>query len=491
METEQRTQPRPLSPKGVKLDPNDLAAKRYGTHEMNQIWGAEKTFEYALRAQAQASLTLSRMYPDIVSLTDAAEISSKANLNDIDPNRIRELEDKTGHDIIAINKSLEEKVSPSAGSQINKARTSADTTETAKALQKKESLIVIAGTIENLRDILLEKSMSWIDKPHMDLTHLYDAMPTVAGRPFAYYAEILQSDLDVLKFFYDFSIRGKWGDATGNHHSAKTLGIDGMKLQEKYCSDLGIGHMIAPAQVVGLEFEADIFYVLARTAETLNTIAKYIAGGRGDDTNIFINGNPKKSKGSSGMPHKGAKNGNPTAEEQVMSMANYMRGVMMTALSDCDMPYARNLSASSSGRITLEDGFKFFDHAARRLAGISYWIELRDVRSAERATRSLGVVTSPQVMTYLTDYRKVDNPMRRSEAHDLIGRLADEAWNNNLPFIDVLLNNSEITSRLNEQTLRDLTNPVDYIGMSKEIIRSVYSAYHGKKTFEKREVERQ
>lgn len=118
---------------------------------------------------------------------------------------------------------LEEVISDEAKSFVNMARTSADTTQTAKALQLKAALEVIATSVENLRDILLDKSMEWKDIPAMDTTHLYDALPTTAGRPFAHYAEMLQSGLDRLKYIYENSLVGKRGDATGNHHAAEVL----------------------------------------------------------------------------------------------------------------------------------------------------------------------------------------------------------------------------------------------------------------------------
>jgi len=447
------------------------AAMEFFIASIKELWGDPfGAFEYSLKVQGQAAKTLARLYPDIVSMELAEEIAEKASLKHINPDRIREIEEKTGHDVIAINTALEETISKKAAAHINKAKTSADTTQPAKALQLKASLNVIADSIENLRDILIEKAVEWSAKPHMDTSHLYDALPTVAGRPLVHYAEMLQSGLKLLKFVYENSIIGKWADATGNHHSATALGIDGVKLQEEYCKDLGIKHMDANAQLPGLEFEADVVYVMARLGETLNNVAKYIALGRSDDRNIFVNGNPKRSKGSSAMPHKDAKNGNPSAEEQIMSLRNYLIGNMATGLANCELPYARNLSASANSRINFEDGFKFLDHGIRKLAEISYWIELREERSKERVLRSYGVVTSQQVMTYLTDHRKVNEPMTRSQAHDLMGELATKAWNDKTDFIDVLLQNSEVTSRLNEETLREITNPLKYIGKSKEII---------------------
>ncbi|MBU2634053.1 MAG: hypothetical protein KJ674_02305 [Nanoarchaeota archaeon] len=484
MQINEKTKPRPRFPKDYKVDSSTLAAERYGTSDMGVIWGSENTFEYSLKVQGQAALTLSRLHPEIVPPNLAQEIAEKANLKNIDPNRIIELEEKTSHDVIAINTALEEIVSREAGTHLNKGKTSADTTQPARALQLKDSLEVIAESTENLRDILIEKSIEWINIPHMDTSHLYDALPTLAGRPLTHYVEMLQSNLNFLKFVYENSIIGKWGDATGNHHSAFALGIDGINLQREYCSDLGIGFMDASAQIPGLEFEADIFFSMARLGETMNNIAKYIAWGRSDDVNIFVNTNPKKKKGSSAMPHKDAKNGNPTAEEQVMSVRNYLMGNMTTALANCDIPYTRNLAASSNSRINLEDGFKFLDHGIRRLASISYWIGLNEDRCKERVLRSFGVVTSQQVMTYLTDHRRVSNPMTRSEAHDLMGELATYAWNEKIQFIDVLLKNSEVTSRIEENVLRKITNPLNYVGQSKEIIEKVAGKYYQSKTLE-------
>jgi adenylosuccinate lyase len=477
----ERTLPKPLKPEGIILNSKDLAAGRYGSYDMAMIWGPEKTFEFSLYVQAEATKILSQLYPNLISHIEAEEISSKANLKNIDAERIRELEEETKHDIIAINKALEEVLSKDAGAHINKARTSADTTQSAKALQIKQSLQVVADSVENLRDILIEKSVEWIDIPHIDTSHLYDALPTVAGRAFAHYAEMLDSDLKFLKFVYENSIVGKWADATGNHHSAIALGINGIDLQKVYCDKIGVKYMIAPAQIPGLEFESDIFYVLARIGETLNNIAKYIALGRSDDLDIFVNSDPQKRKGSSAMPHKDAKNGNPTTEEQVMSLRNYLIGNLTTSLINCEMPYTRNLAASANSRINFEDGFKFIDHGIRNLAKTLYWIQIKEDECIRRVNRSYGVVTSQQVMTFLTDKNKTSNPMTRSQAHNLIAGLATEAWNTKASFINVLLKNDEVIGRIDEKILREITDPCKYIGQSKEIILKVKELCYKKK----------
>jgi len=476
------TTPLKRFPEWVKPDSKDLAAWRYWTQDMISIWWPEQTFQFSLKAQAEAISALSELAPDLVSKDVAKEVSNKADISAVNPDRIRELEERTWHDVIAINTALEEVLSKDAKPFVNMWRTSADTTQTARALQLKASLEVVAWSVENLRDILLEKAIAWKDVPHMDTTHLYDALPTLAWRPLAHYVEMLQTGLNLLKYMYENSIVWKWWDATGNHHAVWVIWLDWVELQKIYTDKLKIWHMTASAQTPWLEFEADIIYCMSRIWETLNNIAKYIAWWRSDDVNIFVNWSPKKKKGSSAMPHKDAKNWNPTVEEQIMSLRNYLSWNMITWMMNCEFPYARNLSGSSSARINLEDWFKFLDHWIRNLANLIYWLNLREERCIERVNRSFGVVTSAQVMTYLTDPRKVENPMTRSQAHDLMWELAKKAWDEKRQFIDILLENDEVTQRLDEDTLREITNPLTYIWQSKEIIESVFKKYHWQKT---------
>ena len=106
---------------------------------------------------------------------------------------------------------------------------------------------------------------------------------------------------------------------------------------------------------------------------------------------------------------------------------------------------------------------------------------MRNCFRQRRLERTYGVLTSQQVMTYLTDQNIVKDPMTREYAHELIGRLATEAYNNQIPFIDVLLKNEEVMDRLDKDILKEIT--FTNIGKSKEIIESVAKSFYGKSTF--------
>ena len=480
---EKRMQPKPL---GVSPEThaNDLWGKRYGTDDTVKIFGAEIMFGDLLYVQGQSVQVLSDMYPDYVPPAEAKLLVEKANITDVSPARIREFEAKKNHDIDAVNRAWEEQavnINPNAGAHVNKLRASADSSVSANALQMKKGLEVVADSVENLRDIVLEKSLEWINTSHIDTSHLLDALPTVAGRPFSHYAEMLQSDIFWIKTAHDNSIIGKWSDATGNCHSAVDAKVDGRKLEREYCKRLGVGYTLAPAQTPGREFIADVLFVLGRTLGTVGGLAEYVRQGRGSDRAIFRF--PRGNKGSSSMPQKDLYGGNPIGEEQAESFEMYINGVITSGLESIQFDYARDLKGSALDRISLEGGFKCTDHAIRTMSKVMHSLILVPERCEERVLRSYGTPTAPTFVVYLTDPRRMKPPMSRSEATDLIAELATSAFVQKKDFYKVLLEDTRIVSKIPEDEIRRMANPITYIGDSKDVVNKVYDAFHGKKTF--------
>lgn len=462
------------------LDVENLLVKRYGTDDSCRIAGAEKNIEYILKSQATSIDILYEM--GVVPEKDRDELLRTANLEYVKPKRVRQIEADTHHDIIAINTAWEEQVYPAAGSHINKTRASADSTETQCALQSKDFIENYSLSLENLRDIILEKAVSdeWFNTPHINKTHGFDALPTVAGRPFVFYAESLQEGIDLLEYFYRNSVVGKWADATGEHHSAKSHGLDGVKNQEEYCKKLGIGCMIAPAQIVSREFHTDIVYGITRTQGTIANLAQYILDQR--DQDCLTMKVPRKRKGSSSMPHKDAMGGNPIKEEQAKSSFNSAAGNLMTSVSSIVFKYGRDLTNSASNRILFEELYKMSDHTARRIAGAVFELELMPEKCVERFERTYGTTTAENVMNHLIDQRKTSSPMGRKEAHQLAADLAKEAYDKNIQYRDICLQDKEISSRFSEEAIKEMTDTFRFTGESQRQIEMVFDLYHGKKS---------
>lgn len=473
----EETVPRPSGIDKV-ADAPWLLVGRYGSDDTMNITGPEKNMEYILKSQAASIDVLCEV--GFVPPDERDELVKKASLEYVKPARVREIEAQTHHDIIAINTAWEEQVYSAAGSHIGKTRASADPTETQWALQAKDFVENYCYSLENLRDIILEKSVQkeWLNTPHIDKSHGFDALPTVAGRPFAFYAESLQDGIDIIEFYYNKSIKGKWADATGCHHSAKSSGLNGINNQKEYCKKLGISCMIAPAQINSREFHSDIIYAITRTQGTIANLAHYVKQQR--DQDCLTMRVPRKRKGSSSMPHKDLMGGNTIKEEQARSSFKLAKGCLTISVDSIVFDWARDLDNSSSDRIIFDAIYKMSDHTARRMAGAVHELILIPDRCRERVGRTYGVTTAENVMNYLTDPGKTSNPLGRKEAHELASHLAQEAFDEKIQYRDKCLNEEEITSRFDEETITKITDPFQYIGESQKQIEMVFRKFHGK-----------
>src|SRR5665811_1989664 len=73
----------------------------------------------------------------------AIEITKKADLNFVQPERVKEIEDETKHDIMAMVRSLSEQCSGEAGRYVHLGATSNDIVDTASAIQISQSLNIV------------------------------------------------------------------------------------------------------------------------------------------------------------------------------------------------------------------------------------------------------------------------------------------------------------------------------------------------------------
>jgi|GEM_PF-701567 len=478
----EETLPRPSGVDKIK-DADKLLVKRYGTDDTIRIAGAEQNIEYILKTQAASIEVL--YHKGVIPKEERDVLLKTANLNYVKPDRVRQIEEQTDHDIIAVNTAWEEqvrKLNEKAASHIHKFRASADATESQWALQAKDFLENYSFSLENLRDIIIEKAVSeeWFNTPHVIKTHGFDAAPSVAGRPLIFYAESIQQGIDLLEYFYKNSTVGKWGDAIGCHHSAKSGGLDGIETQEEYCRRLGIGHMIAPAQIVSREFHTDIVYGIARTQGTIANLSQYLLDER--DQDCLTMKVPRKRKGSSSLPLKDAMGGNPIKEEQAKSSFKRALGDLMTSAASIEFKYGRDLTNSASNRVLFEELYKMSDHTARRMTGAVYELILIPERCIERFDRTYGTTTSENVMNYLIDPRKTDKPLGRKEAHQLASDLAKEAYDKKIQYKDLCLGDERIKSRFDEKTIVEMTDPFKFIGESQKQIEMIFDEYHGKKS---------
>ena len=123
---------------------------RYGSKEMKEIFDEQKRLEFQLKIEAVLVEALADF--NILPKSMAQEISKKANTDFVKLERVKEIEKKTKHDLMAMVKALTE-VCGEAGKYVHLTATSYDIVDSAQALQlQKATNIIFKKGLELLRN---------------------------------------------------------------------------------------------------------------------------------------------------------------------------------------------------------------------------------------------------------------------------------------------------------------------------------------------------
>ena len=220
---------------------------RYGSDDMRHIWSEENKFQTMRRiwvelASAQKDLGL-------VSQEELDDL--KKNQNEIDIERILEIEKETKHDIVAAIKEYAEKTKVDGGKKIHLGATSMDIVDNTDSIRIKEALIIIESKLKELLKSFAGQIEKYTDTPCMGYTHLQPAEPTTIGYRLALYAQDFLEDLKLLQFVKaNYKAKGFKG-AVGTQASYTSLLSKSQteEMEQKVMDKLGIEPVLIANQV--------------------------------------------------------------------------------------------------------------------------------------------------------------------------------------------------------------------------------------------------
>lgn len=225
--------------------------------------------------------------------------SKKINLafTEKDAQEIKKIEQKTNHDLKAIEYWMREKLDPKLANWIHFGLTSEDATNIAYGLMVSEALKeVIIPAIERII-----KTLPKHNTPMLARTHGQPASPTTFGKEMAIFAARLGRQLEQLK---NWKAPGKLAGATGNYNAlvAAYPKIDWITFSKKFVESFGLEHIPLTTQIESHDGYAELFDNLRRINTIIinldNDLWRYISDGWLKQKAV------KGEVGSSTMPHK-------------------------------------------------------------------------------------------------------------------------------------------------------------------------------------------
>ena len=282
-----------------------------------------------------------------------AEIRAKAAF---DPERIREIERVTRHDVIAFLTSVAESVGP-ASRYIHLGMTSSDVLDTGLALQLVSAADVILEDIEKLGRTLKRRAIEHKRTLMAGRTHGMHAEPTTLGLKIAaWYTEFERAGERMRRAREAVRV----GQISGAVGACPHIPPDA---EEAVCRRLGLEADRASSQIIQRDRHAEYHLALALTAASVSRVAtevRHLQRNEVGEAEEFFH---KGQKGSSAMPHKR----NPVVSEQLCGLARVVQGNAAAALQNVPLWHERDISHSSVERVILPDSTILVDYMLAKL----------------------------------------------------------------------------------------------------------------------------
>ncbi len=439
---------------------------RYGRDEMKAVFSEENK----LRTQLLVEVALARAHASVgnISEKDATAIATRANLEHIKLERVKEIEEKTKHDVMAMVNALSEQCG-GAGRYVHLGATSNDIIDTATAIQMCIALEILEDDVLSVTNTFAGMAKKHRKTIMVGRTHGQFAVPTTFGFKIAGYLMEMMRYLDRLAEARTRVCVGKMSGAVG---TSAALGPKSLEIQDAVMMELGLGVEKAATQIVCRDRYAEVISLLAQLCTSCERYATEVRNlQRSEIQEVSEAFDYKNQVGSSTMAQKK----NPIVSENVCGLARIVRAFVMPSMENMVLWHERDLTNSSSERFILPHVFVLTDDVLAKTNEIFSSLVVRPDKMKENLERSQGMIMAESVMMAL-----VGKGMGRQEAHELVRKVSLKAETESKRLIDVLASSKAVKAYLSSAELSKAMDPGNYIGMAPRIVDEVV-AYAKKK----------
>ena len=405
---------------------------RYTRPEMGRIWSEENKFRTWLQVEIAATETLAE-----AGLVPESAARAFREKGDFDLARIQAVEAEVKHDVIAFTTAVSEKVGPESR-WLHYGLTSNDVVDTAQALMVKQASAIIRAGLERMIEVLRRRAFEFKDTPTIGRTHGVHAEPITFGLKLANWYSEMRRNLERFDFAAEQMRVGKLSGAVGNAAHLEP------EYEEKICERLGLKVAAVSSQVIQRDRHAFYVATLAVIASTLDKIATEIRHLQRTEVREAEEFFSEKQKGSSAMPHKR----NPVNLEQVSGLARVVRGNVQAAFEDIALWHERDISHSSVERVILPDSTILVDYMLNKMINLVDTMLVYPERMLRNLNSTGGLVFSGQLLLDL-----VEAGVLREDAYRIVQRNAMRAWKEELNFRELIMNDPDITAKVDRKTL--------------------------------------
>jgi len=405
---------------------------RYSRAEMENIWSEENKYEIWLEIELAILKARAELGEIPISAAEKVEKEAEVNLK-----RIKEIEAKTRHDMIAFIEGVSEKLGEESRF-IHEGVTSSDIKDTARSIQMQQACKIILEDLEKVHNVLAEKALAAKDTIMVGRTHGVHAEPITWGLKLLNWYQEIERQIKRFKQLEEVVAVGQISGAVG------TFATIDPAVEKRVCEILGLKNAVVSSQILQRDRHADFIERIALAAASIEKFATEIRNLQRTDILEVEEGFRKGQKGSSAMPHKK----NPIVCERLSGLARVIRGNVVPALENITLWHERDLTHSSVERVILPDSAILLDYMLYKFKGVIEELVVNEDNMKLNLEKTLGLTFSQRLMLAL-----VEKGLRREEAYELAQRNAMTAWEEKKEYKKLIAADQEISKYLSNEEL--------------------------------------
>ncbi|MCE5196552.1 MAG: adenylosuccinate lyase [Negativicutes bacterium] len=408
--------------------------ERYTRPVMAKLWSEDNRYQKWLEVELLAAEAWAEL--GVVPREAAQQLRKNARF---DVRRIHEIEAETRHDVVAFTRCIAENLGEES-KYLHYGLTSTDVVDTALSAVLKEAVSLIQEDLDRFAEVLRQQAIRYKDVPCMGRTHGVHAEPTTFGLKLAlWYSETRRNIVRLARAKETIAV-GKISGAVGTYANVDPF------VERYVCEGMNLQPALISTQILQRDRHAELMTTLAIIASCLDKYATEIRGLQKTEIREVEEPFRPGQKGSSAMPHKR----NPVNCEQVSGLARVIRGNTIAALEDIPLWHERDISHSSVERIILPDSTTLIDYLLVKFTDIVKNLLVYPKNMLRNIEKSHGLIHSQQVLLKL-----IEKGLLRETAYDLVQKYAMRAWEEELPFRDLISREPLITDKLSAADLDD------------------------------------
>jgi 3-carboxy-cis,cis-muconate cycloisomerase len=429
----------------------------FTTAEMREVFSDE--YRIGCYLQFEAALARAQGKLGIIPPEAAAEIERKCKVENIDFKKLKAQTERIGYPVLPVVQQIVALCDKGLGEWCHWGATTQDITDTATVMQMRAALDLVERDMEKIAASLADLSRRYRDTPMAGRSNLQQAVPITFGYKMATMLAAMQRHRERLKELRPRVLVGEFGGAAG---TLSSLGKDGLKVQAALMEELKLGQPeIAWHTVRDRIGEVGCF--LGLVTSTLGKIAMDVKLLMQTEVGEVFEPFHEARGSSSTMPQKR----NPISCLYIHATAALVRQHTAALLDAAVADHERSTGPWEIEWIALPEIFLLSAGALAQTRDMVAGLQVDAAQMRRNLDMTHGMVVSEAVMMGLGPH------LGRQRAHDLVYDICREVAKMNVPLVDLLAKDAEISRHMSRAELEKLVDPANYLGLAGEMVDRV------------------